>query len=278
MKVPRPPLLRAGLGIIILLVVVALLAPLLSPYDPKALAGGYLERPSPQHLLGTNESGQDIFSAIIYGTRTSLIVAVVAGGLTISLGVLIGVGSALLGGVVDAVVARALDVFLAIPVLLLLLLTATLAGPGLPTVILVLALVGWPGIARLVRGQTLSLRQRGFVESARGFGGGQLYMIRRHLVPAITPIIVAGFVNFAGVAIVLEAGLAFLGLSDPSTVSWGVVLDQALNHPGVYFSPRWTWWALPPALAITMTVLGFTFLGVGLEPRFNPRWRRALPA
>jgi ABC-type dipeptide/oligopeptide/nickel transport system permease subunit len=275
LKEVRSPITFAGAGIVAALVIVAVLAPLLAPYDPRALVGDYVERPSAEHLLGTNEIGQDIFSQVVWGARTSLIVTVAGGALAILVGVLVGVGSALAGGVIDTATTRAVDVFLAIPVLPLLLVVATLAGPTLTTVILVLGLLGWPGVSRLVHSQTLTLRQRGFVQSARRFGGGSLYLIRRHLFPAIAPVVVASFIDFATVAIVLEAGLAFLGLSDPTTVSWGTVLNQALDHPGLYFSPVWTWWILPAGLAITVTVLGFTFVGIGLEPAFNPRWRRA---
>lgn len=271
----RSPFVIVGLAIIAVFVLVAVLARPLAPYEPRALVGGYLERPSPQHLLGTNEIGQDIFSQVVWGTRTSLIVALAGGGLVTALGVLIGVGSGLTGGLVDTVVTRAVDVFLAIPVLPLLIVVATLAGPSLVSVVLVLALLGWPGTARMLRSQTLSLRERGFIHAARGFGGAPLYLIRRHLVPAVGPLIVAGFIDFASVAIVLEAGLAFLGLADPTTVSWGTVLNQALGHPGLYFSGLWTWWVLPAGLAVTVAVLGFTFVGIGLEPTFNPRTARS---
>lgn len=271
----RSPLTVVGAAVVAVLVVVAIFAPLLAPYDPRGLVGGYLERPSAEHWLGTNQIGQDIFSQLIWGARTSLLVTVAGGALAMAVGVLVGVGSGLAGGVIDTAVTRAVDVFLAIPVLPLLLVVATLAGPKMSTVILVLGLLAWPGVSRLVHSQTLSVRHRGFVQSARGFGGTSLYLIRRHLFPAIAPVVVAAFIDFATVAIVLEAGLAFLGLSDPATVSWGTVLNQALGHPGVYFSSLWTWWILPAGLAITVAVLGFTFVGIGLEPAFNPRLRRA---
>ncbi len=276
MKLTRSPFVVVGLTIVSGFILVAVLAPVLAPYDPHALVGGYLEQPSSAHLLGTNAIGQDIFSQVIWGSRTSLIVALAGGGLIVALGVLIGVTSGLAGGLLDTVVSRALDVFLAIPALPLLIVVATLVGPSLVTVILVLALLGWPEAARMMRSQTLSLRQRGFINSARGFGGGPLYLIRRHLVPAIGPLIVAGFIDAASNAIFFEAGLAFLGLADPSTMSWGTVLNQALGHPGLYFSGLWTWWVLPAGLAVTAAVLGFTFVGVGLEPEFNPRGRQAL--
>lgn len=269
------PLVALGVGILATLVAVAVLAPLLAPYDPRAVTGPSLQPPSAQHLLGTDDIGQDIFSRLIWGARSSLVVGVGAAVLTIVAGVVIGVGAGLLGGVVDAVVMRAVDVFLAVPALPLLILLAALVGSSQAGVIVVMAVLFWPAHARMVRSQTLTLRQRGFVSAASGFGAGPLYVVRRHLVPALGPIVVVGFVNVAGIAVLLEAGLAFLGLGDPTGVSWGQILNRALGQQGLYFTPLWTWWVLPAGFAVTLAVLAFTFLGVGLEPRFNPRWRRA---
>ena len=173
---------------------------------------------------------------------------------------------------------RMIDVFLAVPRLPLLILVAALAGASLTSVVLVVGLLTWPVIARQVRAQTRSLRERGYLTAARGFGGGLGYLLRRHLVPALGPILVSGFVAVAANAVLLEASLAFLGLADPTGVSWGIILNQALAEPGLYYSLLWTWWVLPAGFAITLAVLGFAFLGVGLEPLLNPRWRRAMPA
>lgn len=272
---------RAGRGyflvggaVLVLLLVVAVLAPVLAPHDPRALSGGALERPSGRHLLGTNDVGRDIFSELVFGARAALWTAAGAATLAVVLGVLVGVGAGLVGGVVDFVVMRVLDVLLALPVLPLILLLAALAGPGLVKFLLFVGVITGPGIARIVRSQTLSLRQRGFVGAARGFGGGPLYVIRRHLGPALAPVIAVNFVDVASIALGLEAGLAFLGLGDPSAVTWGQVMQRALRFPGLYFTDLWVWWLLPAGLAVTVAVLGFAFVGVGLEPRFNPRVRR----
>ncbi len=274
MRAAASPLALLGGTIVLLIVLVGVLAPILSPYDPRALAGDSLLPPSIHHLLGTNDVGQDIFSEVVWGARISISVAVGGAGLAIFLGVLIGAGAGLLGGMLDVVAMRVVDVFLALPVLPLLILLAVLIGPSLASLILVIGLLAWPHVARVLRSQTLSLRQRGFVRASHGFGGGPLYVLRRHLVPALGPIIVVSFVNVAAAAVLLESGLAFLGLADPTSVSWGLMLNRAFNHEGLYFTSLWVWWVLPPGFAITLTVLGFTFLGVGLEPHFNPRWTR----
>ena len=274
MRTLRSPALLGGAGIVVALVLLALLAPAVAPYDPLDLSGDALEHPSSSHLFGTNNVGQDIWSQLVWGARASLTVAVGASTLAVALGLLVGAGGALVGGMVDVVATRVVDVFLAVPRLPLLILASALVGPSRVNVTVLIALVTWPVIARILRGQTLSVRQRGFVGAARGFGGGALYTLRRHVAPAVSPLVVAGLVTIAARAILLEASLAFLGLADPTSVSWGLMLNKALFHPGIYFTPMWPWWVLPAGFAITLAVVGFTFLGVGLEPALNPRWSR----
>lgn len=270
-ELPRSPLLLLGAGIVLLLVVVAVFAPLLAPYDPRTIAGASFASPSGGHLLGTNAVGQDIFSELIYGTRTSLLVGASSAGLIVAVGVVVGAGAGLVGGRVDVVVMRLADLFLALPLFPLLIVIGALAGAGELQITLSLGLLAWPGTARVLRSQTLSLRQRGFIHAARGFGGGPLYVIRRHLVPALGPVLVADFVNWASNAIFLEAALGLFGLGNPLEVSWGAIFNAAFNHTGVFFTALWTWWLLPPVMAITIAVLGFVLLGLGLEPVFNPR-------
>ncbi len=264
----RPAALAVvGLALLALLVLVAVFAPVLAPFDPKALSGPSLDSPSSAHLLGTNDLGQDIFSQILWGARASLSVGIGAAVLAVVLGVLVGVGAGLRGGFADIVAMRTVDVFLALPLLPLLVLIAALVGAGRSTIVVVIALVRWPEVARVTRGQTLSLRSRGYVQAARGFGGDMRYVLRRHLIPALRPIIVSSFVTVAAIAVLMEAGLAFLGLGDTTGVSWGLMLNRALLFPGIYYSSLWTWWVLPAGFAITLVVLSFTFLGVGLETK-----------
>lgn len=271
MRVPRSPLVLAGGGLLLAAGVAAVLAPVLAPYDPRALVGEPLQPPSAAHLLGTNDIGQDIFSQVVWGARPSLTVAVGAGVLAVVTGLSVGVGAGLAGGKADTVAMRVVDLFLALPVLPLLVVIAALAGASRLILVLVIGLLRWPEIARVARGQTLTLRHRGFVEAAQGFGASLLYLLRRHLAPALGPIIAAGMVTVATVAVLMEAGLAFLGLADPTAVSWGLMLNRALLFPGLYYSALWTWWVLPAGLAISVVVLGLTLVGVGLEPTFNPR-------
>lgn len=275
-RLRRQPLLVAGVVLIAAFGLIALLGPFIAPYDPRDLSGGAVEHPSGRHLLGTNDIGQDIFSELIIGTRSSLTVAVPAAALAVFIGILVGVGSALRGGWVDTSAMRVVDGFLALPGLPLVILLASLAGASRVALVAVIAMAGWPPIAYVLHGQVLQVRTRGFVRAARGFGASSGYVMRRHLVPAVGPTAAAGFVQWVSTGIALETGLAFLGLGDPSSVSWGTILNRALDYQGLYYSSLWIWWVLPAGLFVTLAALGFAFVGVGLEPRFNPQWRKAL--
>jgi len=270
----RSPLMVVGLAMLGLLVVVAAFAPMISTHSPDTIFSR-LEQPSAQHWLGTDVPGRDIFSQLVYGSRASLAVAVISGTLAMSAAIVVGVLPALLGGFTDKLSNRLVLFVLALPGLPLLVLIATLAGNRQTAVILVISFLGVAPNARILRSQALTLRERGFIAASRGFGGGPLYVLRRHVVPGLGPLIVVGFVNWAGLAIGLEAGLAFLGLGDPAGISWGLMLNRALSEQAIYYSPMWTWWVLPAGFAIALTVLGFTFVGVALEPTLNPRWLRS---
>ncbi|MCG3207707.1 MAG: putative D,D-dipeptide transport system permease protein DdpC [Anaerolineae bacterium] len=272
---PRfPHITWVGLTILAFFIVVAVFAPWLVPYNPSAFAAPPLQPPSAEHLLGTNDAGQDIFSELIYGTRVSLLVAAVTSLLILGVATLIGTLAGYSGGVVDAGLMRFVDVMLAIPRLPLMIVIAAYAGAGLTQIILIIALFSWPISARLIRSEVLSLRYRLHVQAARSFGGGARYIITRHLIPALAPILITTLVIQAGRAVLTEAGLAFLGLGDPTIKSWGLMIRYALSFSGIYFGSYWVWWLLPPGLCLTALLLGLTFMGQGLEAWANPRLER----
>lgn len=274
-NVLRSPVMVIGLVLIGLLVAMAVLAPLLTTHNPKAISGRALEEPSGRHWLGTDVPGRDLFAQLLYGARTSLVVAVVAPALALLGAILIGVLPGLVGGAVDMVSNRLVVFLLALPGLPLSVLIASFAGNSDLAILVVVAFAGVAPNARILRSQVLALRQSGFIAAARGFGGGPFYVIRRHLLPALGPLLLVGFVYWASVSVGLQAGLSFLGLGDPSGTSWGLMINRALSQQSIYFSPMWTWWVLPPGFAITLALLGFSFVGVALEPTFNPRWLRS---
>ncbi len=266
----------AGGGMLIVLALVAIFAPLLAPHDPRAFDADPLLAPSWAHPMGTNSGGQDLFSQLVYGARDVLVVAPLAALFSVALGAGIGTLSALAGGRTDAFITRVVDVGLALPKLPLLILLAVAAGPSTISLVVSVGLLAWPVTARYVRAQALSLRRREHVLAARSFGGGPVYLARRHLLPALSSILVSGFVSIAALAVLLEAGLAFLGLGDPQRSSWGLTMNDALQYEDLFFGDSWLWWLLPPGAATTLAILGFTLLGVGLEPRLNPRVREHL--
>ncbi len=273
-RVRLPKIAWVGAAVLGAYILIALLAKQLAPYNPMAYEGQPLENPSPAHWLGTNDVGQDILSELIYGARVSLAVGCLAALLTLTLATLVGTTAGYLGGWADRVLMRFVDVLMIIPRLPLMIVIAAYAGANLGTTILVIGLLSWPHTARVIRSQVLSLRSRAHIQAAHLFGGGPLYIIRRHLIPELGPVLAAGFVAQAGQAVMMEAGLAFLGLGDPTLKSWGLITRYALNSSGFFFSSRWLWWLLPAGLNVSLFLLSFTFLGMGLEAVTHPRTRR----
>jgi peptide/nickel transport system permease protein len=262
----------AGLAALIALYLAAMLAPWIAPYDPAAqgdlVSTGYLP-PSAEHWLGTDQFGRDVLSRLLYGARISLVIALTAVTISITLGTLLGAVAGYLGGWVDTVIMRVIDLILSFPRLVLLILIVALSRPSIPLIILVLGLTHWPGTARLVRGEVLSLREREFIDAARALGFGRMRIIFRHLIPnVLAPVIVAATLGI-GDTIVAEAGLSFLGLGvQPPTPSWGnMVADGRQNLIGA-------WWITAfPGLVIVLTVMAFNLVGDGLRDALDPRLR-----
>ena len=263
-----------GIGLVGSFALIALLAPLLAPYRTSELAGRPLEPPSGSHLLGTNSVGQDLLSQVLSGTRASLFVAAVAGAGTLVLGALAGVVAGWCRGPVDAVLMRVVDVLIVIPRLPLLIVAGAYVGPGLLPLAVIIALTFWPSTARVVRSQVLTVRRRDHVTASTGFGAGTAHVLRRHVLPAVGLVLTAELVTAVGRAVVLETGLAFLGLGDPSVTSWGSVMRDAFGFSGLFYTRAWAWWLLPPVLTVTLLLVGVTFLGVAVEQRVNPRLAR----
>ncbi|HEX7120222.1 MAG TPA: ABC transporter permease [Longimicrobiales bacterium] len=268
----RDRLAMTGLAIIGLLYLIALLAPLIAPYDPIAqqdiVRTGFLP-PSAAHPLGTDRFGRDVLSRIIFGARMSLSIAFVAVAIAITIGTLLGAIAGYIGGRVDAAIMRFTDMVLAFPRLVLLIMIIALFSPSLVLIITVLGLTQWPGTARIVRGEVLSLREREFVTAARALGFSRSRIILRHLVPnVIAPVIVAATLGI-GNTIVLEAGLSFLGLGvAPPTPTWGNMVADGRET----LISAW-WVATFPGLTIVVTVLAFNLLGDGLRDALDPRLR-----
>jgi len=260
---------RTGLAIVLGLLAVAVFADLLAPADPGMIgdAASQLMPPSSANPLGTDVLGRDVLSRLIHGARISLLVGWLAVGLAVLIGTAVGLAAGLGPSWLDRFLMGLTDIFLAFPRIFLVLLLAVLVRPSLTLVMAVIGLTGWMGIARLVRGETLTLRERDFVSAARGLGAGRLRIAMRHILPNVLPTIVVAASLRLGNTILLESFLSFLGLgAQEPAVTWGAMIDQGRAH----LIEGW-WLAAFPGLAIALTVIGYNLLGDGLRNALDPR-------
>ncbi len=225
--------------------------------------------PSPEHLLGTDRSGRDVWARVVHGARTSLIVGLGAVSIYVTIGTILGGLAGLLGGLVDQVIMRATDTLMSIPTLLLIIVFVAAVGPSLASVVAVIGLLGWPGACRLVRAQLLSLREAEFITAARVVGVGNGQILVRHLIPNIVSSLAVLATFGVASAIILEAGLSFLGLGVRIPIpSWGEMINAA-QSPTVLIDTPWLW--VSPGVAIALTVLAVNFIGDGLRDALDPR-------
>jgi peptide/nickel transport system permease protein len=270
------PIGLAGLVLVVAFAAVALAAPYLSPHEPDVRSGLPFESPSGRHLLGTDDVGYDIVSEVIWGARVSLLVGVSAAVLAVAVGGLLGLVAGQRRGWLDAVLMRGVDLALALPFVPLIVVLAAYLGAGLENEVLALTLLLWAHPARVVRSQVLSTRQRLYVTAAKTFGASRAHLLRRHLLPAVTPLLIAEFVRAVTLAILLEATLGFLGLGDPVQRSWGSIVHFATAR-GAFLTGAWVWWIVPAGLCVALVAAGFAFVGVWLEERVDPRLARRAP-
>lgn len=257
-----------GAVIVLLLITISLLAPVIAPYNPTAIdVYNVLSPPSKTHLLGTDDLGRDLLSRIIWGSRVSLKVGFVAAGIAIMIGVIIGSVSGFYGGKIDAILMRFVDIMLAFPTFFLILAVIAILEPNIFTIMTVIGVTSWMDVARLVRAEFLSLKERDFVDAARAIGISHRRLIFRHILPnALSPVFVAATFGVAG-AILIESGLSFLGLGvQPPDPSWGNILTAGKDNIEI------AWWlSLYPGLAILITVLSYNLVGEGLRDALDPR-------
>jgi len=264
-----------GMAIIIAFAVMAIFAPYLAPYNPYVIGTKeeILLPPSREHPLGTNEIGQDILSELIYASRVSLLVALVATLIAMGVGTAIGVLSGYYGGLVDEVFMRVTDFFLVVPALPLMIVLATFIGRSIQNIIFVIGITSWPGMARVIRSQVLPIKERPFIERSRAIGCGDARIIVRHILPNVASLVLAEALITIPVAILSESTLRFIGLGDPLHKSWGMMLHYAFEY-GVlahhYF------YVASPGICIMLLAFGFSLIGNALEEVFNPKLRRGM--
>jgi peptide/nickel transport system permease protein len=263
-----------GLGILTFFIVVALAAPWLadsSGLDVTKADGPVLGGPSSSYLLGTDENGRSVLTLLIWGARISLFVGLAATVISMVIGTLIGLVSGFFGGWIGRITFRFTEWFLVIPFLPLAIVLATVLGRSLFNIVLVIGVTSWPGTALLIRSQTLSIKERAYIERAEAIGAGRFHQMGRHVLPNVMPMVFANTTLTVAIAILSETTLSFLGLGDPTRTSWGTMLDSAFEV-GSITTGCW-WYVIPPGVCVVLVVLAFTLIGQALEEIFNPRLR-----
>jgi peptide/nickel transport system permease protein len=268
----RQPFALVGLAILGTMTLMAVLAPWLSPHEAGAMFAP-LQPPSRQHPFGTNDMGYDLWCEWLQGARFSL-----------ALGALAALGSTALGTVLGALagycrragplIMRLVDVFLAVPRFPLIVLMAAFVRPGFGSLLLFFALFGWPTVARIVCARMLGEKGQEYAVAAEALGASSTRIFARHLLPAAVPLAFVRLVAEMQHVIIAESGLSFLGLGDPTARTWGMTLSHATRYPALFITDVWTWWVLPPGLAITLACLALALIGIGLESLTNPRLAR----
>jgi len=261
---------RIGAGLLALMALVAVFAPLLAARDPDALSGGPYQPPSASFPLGTDDVGHDLFAQLVYGARISLTIAVLSAVLATAIGLGVAVVAGFFRGRVEGPLMRLVDLTLAFPFFVLVIVLAAFFGRSLLITVAVISAVLWAKPARVLYSDVVKVREFQHVVAARAMGASGPRILGRHVVPRIAPLAVSQFVRTANVAVFIEAALAFLGLGDPNRVSWGSMLFFA-NSRSAFLTDAWLWWIVPPGLALTAVLVGFAFLGYAIEERADPR-------
>jgi peptide/nickel transport system permease protein len=270
-RVRKNPQLVVGTAIVLLFVGIALASPLLLEQDARTKVGAVFEPPSAHHLMGTDGGGSDMLALIIQGTAVSLIVGFAAAVVSAVIGGAVGLFSGYFGGKTDIVLMRITDYVLVIPDVPLMIIVAALFGRSLLNIILIIGVIYWTTTARLVRAQVKSIRERVYVKRARATGAGNRRLIFRHVLPQVAPLLVANTVLLVALAIFAETFITFLGLGDPSLVSWGRLIENAFKDDAVLNK---AWWAIIyPGACVTLLVLACTMIGQAIEDALNPRLR-----
>jgi ABC-type dipeptide/oligopeptide/nickel transport system permease subunit len=270
-RLKRNKLAIFGISIVIFVVLVAIFAPFIAPYDPiERIKEDSLLGPSKTHWFGTDILGRDIFSRVVYGSRISLLVGIVAVGISLAIGLVLGAISGYFGEIPDTIIMRFADIFFAFPYILGAIAIMTVLGPGIINIFIAIGILGWASISRIFRGSILSIKNKEYIEAARALGANNFRIISRHIFPnAFAPIIVYGTMT-VGTAIIVEAAISFLGLGvQPPTPAWGKMLAESLDY--IDIAP---WMMVFPGLAIVITVLGFVLLGDGLRDAFDPKMKQ----
>ncbi|NLZ52537.1 MAG: ABC transporter permease [Thermoanaerobacteraceae bacterium] len=262
---------KISIFIIISLCFMAIFAPLLAKHSWNTPSGQALEAPSKDHILGTDDLGIDLWAQICYGARNSILVGIGAALTSSTIGTFLGIVSGYYGGIPDLLITVLIDILMSIPSLPIMIVAGAFFGPSLKNIIIILAILSWVMPARLIRSKVLALKQETYIKVAKGYGANFLYITFKHFLPQIFPICATSFIKLISKAIVSEASLSFLGLGDPTSKSWGLILNHALNFRGIYFTNYWKWWVIYPLAFIICLVVATAVLSRELEKVFDTK-------
>ncbi|MFA9422014.1 MAG: ABC transporter permease [Sedimentibacter sp.] len=264
----------AGIVILVVFIAMALLGPILYPFDIQKIGevNAIMKPPSFEHLLGTDELGRDILGYLISGSRVSMMVGLLATFISMLIGTVLGIISGYYDKTAGVIIMRITDFFLVIPWLPLMIVLASIMGTSIWNIIIVIGITSWAGTARVVRSQTLSVKELQFIERARAIGSSDSHIMKKHILPNVFPLVIANTVLNAAVAITTETTLSFLGLGDATRPSWGVMLHYAFESGAMSVGAYW--YFLPPGICIILVVLAFTFLGFAFDDIVNPKLKR----
>ncbi len=264
---------RISAAVLAIYLSIAVFAPVITRHPHTVSSGSPLLPPQKGHVLGTDELGVDLWAQICYGTRISILIGCSTAALAAFGGGILGLAAGYLGGLADRLLMRVIDIMIILPDLPLMIVLAAFLGPSLFNIVLVLTCFSWVFPARIVRSQVLMLKERYYVKSAETYGASSWYLIRKHFFPEVFPLLAVNLIRLTGRAIIAEAGLSFLGLGDPTSKSWGIILYHALNFKGIFYTDFWKWWVVFPWLAISTLVIALAFLSRELEHIIDPRMR-----
>lgn len=259
----------AGVIVIGIIFICAILAPVISPYDPNGITGAFSAKPDLKHLLGTDQVGRDQLSRLIYAARISMVVGIGSMLIAVTIGIILGLISGYFGGLIDMIIMRITDIFMSFPSIMLILVVASIIGPGLVNIIIILGFLNWPSVARLVRGNVLAIKETDYIKANVVLGISTPRMLFSHILPnTIAPILIYATSGIAG-AILDEAALSFLGLGvQPPTASWGNMLNNAQSLT-ILTSKPWLW--VPPGIMIILSVISINFIGDALRDALDPK-------
>ncbi|WP_026893631.1 ABC transporter permease [Clostridiisalibacter paucivorans] len=256
---------KVSMLFIVIIILIGLFSQYMYPYPYNLPSGQSLEHPNEEHWLGTDDLGIDLLSQICFGAKLSVLIGVSASMIAGFGGGILGMISGYFGGTVDRVIMRMTDIMLVLPDLPMMILLGAFFGPSTKNIIIVLALFSWTTPARIVRSKIMAMKSENYIVAAQSYGASFTHLLVKHFVPGVLPILLVTVIKLTSKSIVAEAGLSFLGLGDPTSKSWGLILNHAINFQGIYFTDYWKWWVISPLMAIILLVLAISFISRDLE-------------